>query len=531
MSHDTLSNSVPNPAVLLRGALGGVLLGLAFPPIGASWLAWIALIPLFRACLHHTPRYTFLVAWVFHLALFSVAFYWPVLHHRADTAAISLTAIVALTMLLSAPYALAAWSLSKTGKTSAVLIAGLSVVGLEIILEAGPVPMPWSALGNSQATSDILMGLAPFIGMHGIGIFIVVVNMLFALGLESGLYRRSIRAGVIAGSALLLLALIGSAILLANNSSDENRETIRIGILQPGLSPGQWADIEDLSRVDSLLEWSSFALADESNPPAMVVWPETSLPFSPDKIVARQINEKLSTWAVQNHIGVLTGGITESPRGSGVSASTGRHFFRNTVTYFDSSGETATNGKNILVPFAEYVPLSLTFPFLTSLAVPAGGAAGYLPDEHPSLFSGNIPFGVMICFESIFPGYARELADAGGQFLVVMTQDGWWKSAAPRLQHFYFNRFRAAETGRALVQVSVDGISGVILPDGSIEMMTMAGIRERRLVDLPLYDGETFYMRFGSIMRILAIALWSAATVLLRRPGNHGRAGAATHAK
>jgi apolipoprotein N-acyltransferase len=180
--------------------------------------------------------------------------------------------------------------------------------------------------------------------------------------------------------------------------------------------------------------------------------------------------------------------------------------------YFSDRGEVISRGKNMLVPFAEYVPFSMTFPVLTSLAVPAGGVTGYIPEEIPSVFNlGNLSFGLMICFESVFPGYARTLALAGSRFLVVITQDGWWRSTTQYEQHFYFSRLRALETGLTVIQVSVDGISGVIAPDGSIEFETRPRTSDVRFTDVPLMNSSTFYVRFGNALRSLILAVWLAA--------------------
>lgn len=505
---------------VLSVILGGILLGLSFPPVGWTLSAWVSFVPLFRICMRFSARNTFLLGWIFHVSMVAVAFYWPLLHLQLDTALISFVAMIALTMLLSVPFALAAAGaptitaagaikcLNRIQRIRSLFLAGLLVFALDLILQVGPVPMPWLSLGNSQAMSGLVESLAPYIGSVGIGVLVLFVNMLIVTGIEFSDVSLSARTAV--GAALPTMIMLTA--LLPREQPEFGDSSFKVGILQPGFPAQDWAQIQDLSRVDTLLALSDFVLMDADNRPELVIWPETALPYSRDRGVVEAIRQKLSSWAVDNQVAILSGAITESSRFADKKRINPAIYFRNTVRLFDTEGNVTDHGKNILVPFAEYVPFSLTFPGLASLSIPAGGVAGYLPEEAPSVFRTNkSSFGVMICFESVFPGYARSLARAESQFLVVITQDGWWKSDIPGIQHFYFSRFRAAETGLSVVQVSVDGISGVIQPGGSIQVMTGNEARRLLIVEVPGAKSETFYMRFGDLMLILGLGVWIAA--------------------
>jgi apolipoprotein N-acyltransferase len=78
---------------------------------------------------------------------------------------------------------------------------------------------------------------------------------------------------------------------------------------------------------------------------------------------------------------------------------------------------------------------------------------------------------------------------------------------------------RAAETGRAVLQASVSGISAVIDPDGSVHHET--GLFQARIVSasVPTSTGETLYVRFGDWVVLLgAIAVVVVTIVAVRRP-------------
>jgi len=290
--------------------LGGILLGLSFPPVGWYLFAWVSFIPLFRVCIRFSTRETFILAWIFHVSFVAVAFHWPVLHLRLDTALISLVAMVALTMLLSVPFAVAAAVMRRgptnKGKIAGMILAGFLVFILDLILQVGPVPMPWLSLGNTQAMSGLVERLAPYIGSIGIGLLVLSVNMIAAIGLEIIDIRLRARVAL----AITLPVLIMLVVLLPSGQHEVRGHSVKLGILQPGIAAQDWAQIQNLSRVDTLLELSNFALKDANMRPEFIIWPETALPYSGNPEIDENIRLRLSAWAVRNHVGILSGAIT-----------------------------------------------------------------------------------------------------------------------------------------------------------------------------------------------------------------------------
>ena len=118
-----------------------------------------------------------------------------------------------------------------------------------------------------------------------------------------------------------------------------------------------------------------------------------------------------------------------------------------------------------------------------------------------------------IFFESIFSNYAARLTRNGSMFLIVMTQDGWWRSTTGYKQHFEFARFRAAEQGRTLIQASVDGISGLISSQGVIVDQTAIRSRASRIYQVPIMTHKTFYARFGDFWNWLILGIWFSIIV------------------
>jgi apolipoprotein N-acyltransferase len=103
----------------------------------------------------------------------------------------------------------------------------------------------------------------------------------------------------------------------------------------------------------------------------------------------------------------------------------------------------------------------------------------------------------------VFGRASREADPDSVSYFVVLAQDGWWGNTAGYEQHFAITRLRAIETGRAVVQVTVTGTTGTILPNGTSVDETEWMDRTVRAYEVPVYRGTTPYTRFGDLPVLL----------------------------
>jgi apolipoprotein N-acyltransferase len=73
---------------------------------------------------------------------------------------------------------------------------------------------------------------------------------------------------------------------------------------------------------------------------------------------------------------------------------------------------------------------------------------------------------VLICYEDTLPYLARGLARQGADFLVNVTNDGWFKASPELDQHVIASVFRAVETRKPVLRAANTGISSIISPRG-----------------------------------------------------------------
>jgi apolipoprotein N-acyltransferase len=146
----------------------------------------------------------------------------------------------------------------------------------------------------------------------------------------------------------------------------------------------------------------------------------------------------------------------------------------------------------------------------------------------PLLIDG-VRVGPLICWESAYPGDARQLTRDGAQLLLIMTNNASFGTGAGPRQALAAGQLRAVETGRTIVQAAVTGISAVIEPTGATRQET--GLYQDTVVRAQVAPraAETPYVRYGRGIEAGLIGVAVAGVVLAgllwrRRLGAEDRA-------
>ncbi|HKX13379.1 MAG TPA: apolipoprotein N-acyltransferase, partial [bacterium] len=130
------------------------------------------------------------------------------------------------------------------------------------------------------------------------------------------------------------------------------------------------------------------------------------------------------------------------------------------------------------------------------------------------------PYGVVICYEDLFPEIARQHTRMGATFLVNITNDAWYGDVSQLDQHLNFSRFRAVENRRALVRGTNTGYTAAIDPSGRIRAEIPKFIAGILLAEIPLQSEFSIYSRFGDWLWIglVILGLGIARSIPSRKP-------------
>jgi len=505
--------------------VSAVMLVLAFPYPGIFPLAWIGMIPLFKAIGEKTPSRAFRLGWgaglVFNLGLI----YWIVVAVHVYGGASLLVAILPL-LLLSAYLALFwgifAWGLRFSAARLRIpffLSAPFLWVGLEYVRSFFWIGFPWESLGYSQFRWLALIQVSEITGVYGISFLLVLANAVGADGIRW--LRGQVRGRTLAFELTILLCLWGGCLLfgelrLSGLQKWAQRGTeIRVALIQGNVEQDiKWRPEFQEETVKIYLGLSRAAAAAGAD---LLIWPETATPFYYE--MDRDFRPRIKATIKETGVPLLFGSPgLDPPEKTG----TGDYRYFNSAFFLDASGtETGRYDKIHLVPFSEYPPLPWLLGGLTHFMEGMGDfTAGR---DLKTLNFRDQAIGVLICYEAIFPDQVRRLVAKGATFLVNITNDAWFGKTSAPFQHHSMVVFRAVENRVPVARAANTGISSVIGWDGRIGRKTGIFTREF-LVDRIRTNpagGKTFYTRHGDFFAkvIMALALVLLAGAGARKEG------------
>ncbi len=503
--------------------LSGILLWLCFPPFHLLIPPLVALTPylVFVASSAHDQagaasvrRASFWMGMVFYGALL----YWLFIALVYYTW-LSLLGYLITVIVLSAFLALAGWAIHLLrARHDIPFWASLPIFWTAIEwlrAHLGDIAFPWLGLGHSLTAYPWLVGFADVTGARGVTFWLTAVNGALA---EWWLAGWRVRWPQRAATFLLLLGLpVGYS--LFRYATLETRVAARVLVVQPNIPEHLKLDrdqAEDSSRT-ALGALTNRALSTGAKPD-LVVWPETALPNFFEQ--ARGWTLWAATLARRNDVALLFGALDlERYRSGGFD-------YYNAAVYLNEEGnQIGVYRKHYLVPVVERVPF-VPVAWLRELRTKVGPDSflrwfgGFGRGREASAFPLNdSSFGVLICYESIFPALSRQFRRDGAEFLINITNDAWFGREHPRLsrtsalyQHPAHLVMRAIEHRVGVARAANTGISMFVDPLGRISHATNLFEPDAVVAEVQTTDELTLYTRFGDWLGWLAAV---AALVLL----------------
>jgi apolipoprotein N-acyltransferase len=473
--------------------ISGVLYCLAFPTYDVWPLAWVFAVPLLFSIEGETPGRAFIKGMIAGVVAWAGILYWIayVMNTYGGMNLATATFILLLLLLYLAIYfGVFSWAAFRLIQSR---YAFLILPGIWILLEAFRSSVvfsgfPWAQLGHSQLKWKTFVQVAELGGVHLISALLIMGNVsLFKA------FRKQFVPVVM--TVIVVLSCVAFGQWRFTHDVFEG-QPFKAAAAQANVPQDQkWRPERVESTINTYTALTREAISQGAE---LVVWPETACTF----YLFRQWPQtyRVLTLSMGNETELLVG----SP------ASVDGNFY-NRVWLLKNGRIKGYYDKVHLVPFGEYLPLSEYLrPWFGNLTQGVSNfSAG--PDIEP--IEDN---GVMICFESIFPGISRELCNKGSTLLVNISNDAWFKTWATPEQLLQITCFRAIETRRWIIRAVNHGISAMVSPYG--EVVERIGLLQEGMIvhEVARNNYESFYVRFGPIVPLLwgALALIAALTML-----------------
>jgi len=527
----------------------GLLLTAAFPKIGIAGCAWVAPAILIAAAYGKRGGDAFRVGYVAGLAHFLSSLYWlllipvtgfPILGWFLLSAFIALYPAVWVWLLNGWGERPSGRSRTKTdprepeqtswaGRTLWSLTGAAIWVALEMIRVRFLGGFPWNPLAASQYQLIPLIQIASVTGVYGVSFMVVWVSLsLFSAGRM--IFHRPASRFAWQMEIFLPLAAIAALFVFGftrMNGQNPPGATLRITLVQPSIPQALiWDPNANTNRFSQLIQLTENALnqasegrvtrvpdksvadrsensgtriARPSEKTDLLIWPESAVPEFDEVSYAAITN------LVRTHRLWLIFNAEDFVWRSGTGTNNDYDVF-NAAFLFNPEGRcAAVYHKQKLVIFGEYIPLVRWLPFIkwfTPITGSFASGTNVVPFE-----MNRVKTSTLICFEDVFPELARKYAQDDTDFLVNLTNDGWFGEGAAQWQQAAAAVFRAVENGVPLVRSANNGLTCWVDVNGRLREI----FRDKTgsvygagamTIELPLLQpGEkrapTFYNRHG----------------------------------
>ena len=426
----------------------------------------------------------------------------------------------------------------------------------------------WNGLGVAFHDQPILAQGADLVGVSGLSflpVFVMGVVVQVGRGLYQEIQSGRLRAHWDFGCAMVVLAgCFVYGVWKLHGEPEEPSAPLNVLLVQLNIpqeaSQRLWS-AEDIYRgyeEETLEALESLSLANEQrvqdamkagdldpvslDVPDWIVWPESALP---DVLYYGEKNEQelgrsslslIEEIKSRGEFSLLFGMLEYEAERVVPSAPLTRKergkAFNSLVVLPGGESVFRTYRKQHLVLFGETIPYVeqlgvLRWLWEKSAGTEYGGSfsAGdqQEPMRLPSPLAGGEEFSVIptICFEDTVARKMRKFVKGGGQLILNITNDGWFKNSEAAAQHFANAKFRSIEFRRPTIRSANTGVSAVINSHGTV--LDQKTMKRRILLNdsgshlsrgwlystahVPLAGPLTPYARFGDWFAALALLI------------------------
>lgn len=478
---------------LLYALFGGVA-AFGFAPFYCWWLTVLGIGGAYWLTVRQKQKCGFWCAWLHVLpfgAVYAISMFWWTLHsiyvvpELANQFAVwTIPGVIGLGIagmfIFTWPF-VAILCMRRNPAYIAILFAAvwtLVLWGREWMLTG----FPWNPIANISLNFPMLANSMSLWGALGLT-FVIVGGIATIVEVMRKPKSKVVWWGLL---VFVLLGAVGMLwgrynMQLATVGESNNHKLIRI--VQPALNQAQKATHSREQAIKNAEDnmRGLFELASIDEKPDLIVFPETSYPFT-----------------------VLKGDIMPLSQALGTDVIVGANFLDNgkvynAMVFADRYGQiNHIYSKSHLVPFGEYSPLGI----LPSPVNLSAGQGAELVNVNDLLVA------PAICYEIIFSDSVIPDGEKIPSLIVNITNDNWFGNTPGTYQHLDMVRRYAIESGVPVARANYSGISAFVLSDGNV--LSQLPIGDSGALDGVVWGAHnTPYRMLGMNFWMIAILLFS----------------------
>ena len=365
--------------------------------------------------------------------------------------------ILGLPILLAIFYGLAVFAIHSFIKKDYVflLIFSISLSVFEYLRGILFTGFSWNLISYSWSFSLESIQILKFIGTYTFNFLSILIFSVYFNSLWPIQFKK-----ILINSFFLFIILISNYLfgkIIIKNAEFNQFDDFKVKIVQPNIDIAKTWGIENEKRNLITLLNLSRVNKDEKT---LIVWPEGMIQQTNPKDLYKYkdyFNKNFS----KNHL-IIVGLTNPSVLGNKIN------FYNSLVVLNNNAEVVSVYNKIKLVPFGEFIPFEnlLTKWGLKKITFGYSSFSSGAERKEIKIFN-NLSFLPLLCYEIIYSGdLKRDSKDYN--FIINISEDGWFGDSIGPYQHLTQAVFRAVEQGSPIVRSTNKGMSAYISSNGKI---------------------------------------------------------------
>jgi apolipoprotein N-acyltransferase len=450
-----------------------------------------------------SSNFFFKYGWYFGFGYFLFSLYWIVISLTFDQSFRFLipVAIILLPAFLAIFYGLMTYFFSifnSKNIVSSFFIFSILFGTVEFVRGSILTGFPWNLIAFSFSDSIYFIQILSIIGTYSFNLICISLFTIPAVFI----LRKSRKEILICFFFILVSVgfLIFGNIKSNNfNSLESIKNSFTIRAISPNISLDKFYSTQDeLKIINELIELS----APTKIKPTIFVWPEGIISNSYLRDMNFYKDLFLDNFGKDD---LIIMGLNS------IEKKNGENLFFNSMAVFNNELNLIQRYNKVdLVPFGEFTPFESILS-LIGLKTVTNNYQSFSHGNNRELLDIktekiNLNLLPLICYEIIYSGKLSK--DKNFDYIINISEDGWFGSSIGPKQHFSHSIFRSIESGKYIIRSANNGISGIINPMGIVEQKVEFGsigyveLSESKLIK------TTPFMLYGNKIFLIVILIY-----------------------
>jgi len=448
-------------------------------------------------------KYFFKYGWYFGFGYFLCSLYWIAisLTFDQDLKFLIPLAIILLPGFLAIFYGLMTYLFSilySKNIISSFFIFSILFGVTEFLRGSIFTGFPWNLIAFSFSNNIYFIQILSVVGTYSFNLFCISLFTVPAI-----FFLRNSRKEII---VCLFFILISLGFLIFGNIKSNNFKSLEsvknsyiIKAISSNISLDRFYSKQDeLKIIKELIDIS----APKKKKPTIFLWPEGIIPDT--YLGDINLYKDLFSENFGNDDLIILGlNSVENKRDE--------NFIFNSMAIFNNKLDLIQSYNKVnLVPFGEFTPfeniLSLVgFKTITNdyQSFSSGKNRKLLNIKNDKI---DLSFLPLICYEIIYSGKLSK--DKKFDYIINISEDGWFGSSIGPKQHFSHSIFRSIESGKYIIRSANNGISAVVNPIGIVEQKVEFGLTGFVELSESKAVKSTLFMLYGNKIFLILILLY-----------------------